>query len=105
MNYQTLIGTIILSILSFIIINYLPHLILSKIVKDKTIKIINHQSLNYITIITTIVTITILNLAIITMFVRRDNAFYYYAGVLGIIILSTIKTLLDNKKNKKKLKI
>jgi hypothetical protein len=90
MNYQTLTGTIIISIISFWIINYFPNIFVTRI--------LNKKSERYIIAITTLVFIAVLNMAVVTIFVRRNNAIYYYAGALAIIIFTTIKNLLDIRK-------
>jgi hypothetical protein len=90
MNYQTLTGTIIISIISFWIINYFPNIFVTRI--------LNKKSERYITAITTMVFIAVLNMAVVTILVRRNNAIYYYAGALAIIIFTTVKNLLDMRK-------
>jgi hypothetical protein len=90
MNYQTLTGTIIISIITFWIINYFPNIFVTRI--------LNKKSERYIIAITTLVFIAVFNMAVVTIFVRRNNAIYYYAGTLAIIILTTIKNLLDIRK-------
>jgi hypothetical protein len=90
MNYLTLTGAIIISIISFWIINYFPNIFVTRI--------LNKKSERYIIAITTLVFIAVLNMAVVTIFVRRNNAIYYYAGALAIIIFTTIKNLLDIRK-------